>query len=138
LARDSTGLARQILVVAKVHLYAYALAEGIYQTRATFMKWAEQIHEETWDLLLPDLPYEAATMAELEVVSMSHNPHICALTAIYSWSTILQHSAARLKSESGRLWPRSTSYSIGSRANTISKRTSTPSTRLIRIASIVL
>jgi hypothetical protein len=73
LARDSVGLARQILVVAKVHLYAYALAEGIYQTRATYMKWAEMIYKKTWELLLPDLPYEAATMDELEVVS-AHKP----------------------------------------------------------------
>jgi hypothetical protein len=81
-ARDSIGLARQILVVAKVHLFAYALSEGVYQTRLTFMKWAENIHEETWNLLLPDLPYEAATTSELEVVSRLTNLHICALTLL--------------------------------------------------------
>jgi hypothetical protein len=74
LARDSIGLARQVLVVAKVHLFAYALSEGVYQTRVTYMKWAEMIHEKTWELLLPDIPYEAATMSELEVVSLSHKP----------------------------------------------------------------
>ncbi|QRV99082.1 hypothetical protein RhiJN_27101 [Ceratobasidium sp. AG-Ba] len=68
LARDSTGLARQILVVAKVHLFAYALMEGIYQTRATFLRWAELIHEKTWGLLIQELPYVAATSDELEVL----------------------------------------------------------------------
>ncbi|KAF8760052.1 hypothetical protein RHS01_02173 [Rhizoctonia solani] len=57
-----------VLVVAKIHLFAYALVEGIYQTRATFMKWAEMIHEETWGLVLPNLPYVAATTSELEVL----------------------------------------------------------------------
>jgi hypothetical protein len=42
------------------------LAEGIYQTRAMFMKWAETIHKKTWELLLPDLPYKAATREEGE------------------------------------------------------------------------
>ncbi|QRV93926.1 LON domain serine protease [Ceratobasidium sp. AG-Ba] len=68
LARDSTGLACQILVVAKVHLFAYALMEGIYQTRATFLRWAELIHEKTWGLLIQELPYVAATSGELEVL----------------------------------------------------------------------
>ncbi|QRV95466.1 hypothetical protein RhiJN_23484 [Ceratobasidium sp. AG-Ba] len=68
LARDSTGLAYQILVVAKVHLFAYALVEGVYQTRATFLKFAELIHEKTWGLLIQELLYVAATTAELEVL----------------------------------------------------------------------
>ncbi|QRV76878.1 Formin-like protein 20 [Ceratobasidium sp. AG-Ba] len=68
LARDSTGLAYQILVVAKVHLFAYALVEGVYQTRATFLKFAELIHEKTWGLLIQELPYVAATTTELEVL----------------------------------------------------------------------
>ncbi|KAG8733361.1 hypothetical protein FRC10_000286, partial [Ceratobasidium sp. 414] len=37
LARDFTGIQHQILTLAKVHLFAFALSEGIYQTRATFM-----------------------------------------------------------------------------------------------------
>ncbi|GAB1527149.1 hypothetical protein RhiTH_010324 [Rhizoctonia solani] len=68
LARNTTGVAYQVLVVAKIHLFAYALVEGIYQTRATFMKWAEMIHEETWGLVLPNLPYVAATTSKLEVL----------------------------------------------------------------------
>jgi hypothetical protein len=68
-ACNSVSLARQTLVIAKVHLFAYVLVEGIYQTGATFMKWADTLHKKTWELLLPDLLYETATMDELEDVS---------------------------------------------------------------------
>ncbi|KAG9093162.1 hypothetical protein FS749_014955 [Ceratobasidium sp. UAMH 11750] len=68
LARDFSGIRRQVLVLAKLHLFAFALAKGIYQTRLTFMEWAAEIHYETWKILLPKVPYEAATQAELEVM----------------------------------------------------------------------
>ncbi|KAG8685288.1 hypothetical protein FRC08_013209 [Ceratobasidium sp. 394] len=68
LARDFTGIRRQILTLAKVHLFAFALSEGIYQTRATFMMWAALVHEATWHMELPDVPYVAATAEELEVM----------------------------------------------------------------------
>ncbi|KAG8716828.1 hypothetical protein FRC08_008739 [Ceratobasidium sp. 394] len=68
LACDTTGIARQILVLAKIHLFAFALVEGIYQTRATFLQWAALIHEETWCMELPDVEYEAATTSEQEVM----------------------------------------------------------------------
>ncbi|KAF8601918.1 hypothetical protein BDV93DRAFT_509755 [Ceratobasidium sp. AG-I] len=68
LARDSTGLARQVLVVAKIYLFAYALQEGIYQTRATFLNWAQLSHYDTWSLLLTKVSYTAATDSELEVM----------------------------------------------------------------------
>ncbi|KAG9084998.1 hypothetical protein FRC06_003774, partial [Ceratobasidium sp. 370] len=68
LARDFTGIRRQILTLAKVHLFAFALSEGIYQTRATFMMWAALVHEVTWHMELPDVPYVVATTEELEVM----------------------------------------------------------------------
>ncbi|KAG9090046.1 hypothetical protein FRC06_001242, partial [Ceratobasidium sp. 370] len=68
LARDFTGIRRQILTLAKVHLFAFALSEGIYQTRATFMMWAALVHEATWHMELPDVPYVVATTEELEVM----------------------------------------------------------------------
>ncbi|KAF8600370.1 hypothetical protein BDV93DRAFT_510967 [Ceratobasidium sp. AG-I] len=68
LARDLTGLARQILVVAKIYLFGYALQEGIYQTRATFLNWAQLSHHDTWSLLLTKVAYVAATDSELEVM----------------------------------------------------------------------
>jgi hypothetical protein len=67
--RNLVSLACLTLVVAKVHLFAYTLAGGIYQTWVAFMKWDKTIHKKTWELLLPDLPYKAETMDELEVVS---------------------------------------------------------------------
>ncbi|KAG8721716.1 hypothetical protein FRC08_010852 [Ceratobasidium sp. 394] len=68
LARDFSGIRRQILTLAKIHLFAFALSEGIYQTRATFMMWAALVHEATWRMELPDVPYVAATTEELEVM----------------------------------------------------------------------
>ncbi|KAG9094155.1 hypothetical protein FRC06_011110 [Ceratobasidium sp. 370] len=81
LARDFTGIRRQILTLAKVHLFAFALSEGIYQTRATFMMWAALVHEATWHMELPDVPYIAATTEELEVVSAQnlHLPRVLTL-----------------------------------------------------------
>ncbi|KAG8706214.1 hypothetical protein FRC08_001207 [Ceratobasidium sp. 394] len=38
LARDVSGIERQVLIVAKIHLFVYALVEGVYQTRATFLR----------------------------------------------------------------------------------------------------
>ncbi|KAG9098213.1 hypothetical protein FRC06_006638, partial [Ceratobasidium sp. 370] len=68
LARDFSGLRHQVLILAKLHLFAFALAEGIYQTQLTFMEWAVEIHYVTWTMLLPNIPYEAATQEELEVM----------------------------------------------------------------------
>ncbi|CAE6450360.1 unnamed protein product [Rhizoctonia solani] len=55
--RDISGLARQVLVMAKIHLFAYALVEGVYQTRATYLRWAALVHQATWEMDLPDHPY---------------------------------------------------------------------------------
>ncbi|CAE7174718.1 unnamed protein product [Rhizoctonia solani] len=57
LARDVSGIDRQILTMAKIHLFAYALVEGIYQTRSTFLRWASDVHEATSQVELPDRPY---------------------------------------------------------------------------------
>ncbi|EUC57341.1 hypothetical protein RSOL_219290, partial [Rhizoctonia solani AG-3 Rhs1AP] len=57
LARDVSGIERQVLVMAKVHLFAYALVEGIYQTRATFLRWASAVHQATWQMELPGRSY---------------------------------------------------------------------------------
>ncbi|KAG9075915.1 hypothetical protein FS749_012356 [Ceratobasidium sp. UAMH 11750] len=68
LARDFSGVRRQVLVLAKIHLFAFALAEGIYQTRLTVMEWAEEIHYHTWMMLLPKVKYEAPSQAEIEIM----------------------------------------------------------------------
>ncbi|QRV92933.1 hypothetical protein RhiJN_20951 [Ceratobasidium sp. AG-Ba] len=68
LARDCNGIRRQVLLYAKLHLLAYSLVEGAYQTRISFLLWAGYVHEATWKLMLPHVPYEAATKAELEIM----------------------------------------------------------------------
>ncbi|CAE6403487.1 unnamed protein product [Rhizoctonia solani] len=67
-ARDVSGIERQVLVMAKVHLFAYALYEGIYQTRATFMRWAAAEYEATWQMELPDRPYQPPDQNILEIM----------------------------------------------------------------------
>ncbi|CEL59040.1 LON domain serine protease, putative [Rhizoctonia solani AG-1 IB] len=57
LARDFSGLERQVLVMAKIHLLAYALVEGIYQTRTTYLRWAKTVYQATWEMELPNQPY---------------------------------------------------------------------------------
>ncbi|KAG8757969.1 hypothetical protein FRC11_004166, partial [Ceratobasidium sp. 423] len=57
LAWDVSGFERQVLIMAKVHLFAFALVEGIYQTRATFLRWASAVHHATWQMDLPGRPY---------------------------------------------------------------------------------
>ncbi|KAG9079828.1 hypothetical protein FRC06_007423, partial [Ceratobasidium sp. 370] len=67
-ARDFSGIRGHILTLAKLHLFAFALSEGIYQTRATLMMWVALVHEATWLMELPNVPYVAATTEELEVM----------------------------------------------------------------------
>ncbi|KAF8593225.1 hypothetical protein BDV93DRAFT_516732 [Ceratobasidium sp. AG-I] len=53
------------------HAKAFAAGtfpEGIYQTRATFLNWAQLSHYDTWSLLLTKVTYTAATDSELEVM----------------------------------------------------------------------
>ncbi|KAG8682729.1 hypothetical protein FRC09_016569 [Ceratobasidium sp. 395] len=68
LARDFSGYRGMVLALAKIHLFAYALAEGIYQTRLTFLAWAEEIHYYTWMMLLPKVKYEAPSQKELAIM----------------------------------------------------------------------
>ncbi|CUA74763.1 Formin-like protein 20 [Rhizoctonia solani] len=57
LARDVSGIDRQILTMAKIHLFAYALVHGIYQTRSKYLEWASDVHEATSQVELPDQAY---------------------------------------------------------------------------------
>ncbi|QRV91330.1 hypothetical protein RhiJN_19348 [Ceratobasidium sp. AG-Ba] len=68
LARDVHGHRRQVLIYAKLHLFAYILVEGAYQTRGVYMIWAARVHEATWLAMFPNLPYRAATVDELEIM----------------------------------------------------------------------
>ncbi|KAG8721959.1 hypothetical protein FRC09_007072 [Ceratobasidium sp. 395] len=57
LARDVSGIEREVLTQAKVHFYAYALCQGVYQTRAAFLKWARAVYQATWEMELPMVPF---------------------------------------------------------------------------------
>ncbi|KAG8745883.1 hypothetical protein FRC11_012927, partial [Ceratobasidium sp. 423] len=68
LARDVSGLERQVLTMAKIHLFAFALAEGVYQTRATYLEWAGLIHQATSEMELPDHTYKKPPAEILEIL----------------------------------------------------------------------
>ncbi|CAE7088915.1 unnamed protein product [Rhizoctonia solani] len=68
LARDVSGIERQVLIMAKLHLFAYALVEGIYQTRTTFLLWAKAVYYATWQMEVPDRPYQEPDQAILEIM----------------------------------------------------------------------
>jgi hypothetical protein len=55
--------------MAKIHLFAYTLVEGIYQTCATFIRWAMAVFIATWQMELPDRPYEELDTDIYEIVS---------------------------------------------------------------------
>ncbi|KAG8730068.1 hypothetical protein FRC10_003163, partial [Ceratobasidium sp. 414] len=46
-ARDIHGNERQVLTVAKLHLFAYSIVEGAYQTRGLVTRWAHPVYELT-------------------------------------------------------------------------------------------
>ncbi|KAG9087049.1 hypothetical protein FRC06_002757 [Ceratobasidium sp. 370] len=54
---DVSGIERQVLILAKIHLFVYALVEGVYQTHVTFLRWALAGYHATWlmELLTTDL-----------------------------------------------------------------------------------
>ncbi|KAJ1299319.1 hypothetical protein OPQ81_000002 [Rhizoctonia solani] len=58
LARNVSGIEQQVLIMAKSHLFAYALVEGVYQTHATYLRWAAIIHQVTWEMELLDHLYQ--------------------------------------------------------------------------------
>lgn len=55
--------------MAKLHFFAFALVQGIYQTRATFLHWASIVHQATWEMELPMFPYVRPTLDIFEIVS---------------------------------------------------------------------
>ncbi|CCO37226.1 hypothetical protein BN14_11380 [Rhizoctonia solani AG-1 IB] len=60
-SRNTHGAARLVLQLAKLHLWAYALFEGPYQTRAVFTTWSRIIWRETWAMELPGMIANIAT-----------------------------------------------------------------------------
>lgn len=61
---------------------------GIYQTRATFLRWAACVHEATWEMELPTRPYIRPDDSVFEIVSVSLNVPVTCLMRSYRWPTI--------------------------------------------------
>ncbi|KAF8594186.1 hypothetical protein BDV93DRAFT_179855 [Ceratobasidium sp. AG-I] len=68
LARDVSGVHRQVLILAKIHLLAYALVQGVYQTRATYLRWAESVYFATWNMELPTTHFERPEHEYFEIM----------------------------------------------------------------------
>ncbi|KAG9075174.1 hypothetical protein FRC06_010235, partial [Ceratobasidium sp. 370] len=68
LACDVSGIERQVLILAKIHLFAYALVEGVYQTRATFLRWALAVYHATWLMELPTTEFVKPPHEYLEIM----------------------------------------------------------------------
>ncbi|KAG9123400.1 hypothetical protein FRC07_014988 [Ceratobasidium sp. 392] len=68
LARDVSGIKRLILTIAKIHLFAYAISEGAWQTRVTFLLWAEAVYYATWMMELPTVPFVKPPHKHLEIM----------------------------------------------------------------------
>jgi hypothetical protein len=54
---DFDGKWGQVLAVAKLQLFAYALAEAPYQTRETYLAWARLAFEFAWVDQFPKIPF---------------------------------------------------------------------------------
>ncbi|KAG8729796.1 hypothetical protein FRC10_003454 [Ceratobasidium sp. 414] len=67
-ARDVHGNERQVLTTAKLHLFAYSIVEGAYQSRGLVTRWASPVYELTWGQELPDLAIEAPSKHTIQVM----------------------------------------------------------------------
>jgi hypothetical protein len=68
LTRDFDGQWGQTLAVAKLQLFAYALAEAPYQTRETYLAWAQVVFEIAWFDEFPKQPFRQPPAGIYEVV----------------------------------------------------------------------
>jgi hypothetical protein len=69
LTRDFDGQWGQTLAVAKLQLFAYALAEAPYQTRETYLAWARVVFELAWFDQFPKKLFRQPPAGIYEVVS---------------------------------------------------------------------
>ncbi|KAG9091538.1 hypothetical protein FS749_016466, partial [Ceratobasidium sp. UAMH 11750] len=60
-SRDLHGYERQLISSAKMHLLAYALKNGVIQTRPTFVEWSDKSWLTIWGEQLPNLPPQVAS-----------------------------------------------------------------------------
>ncbi|QRW20675.1 hypothetical protein RhiXN_05664 [Rhizoctonia solani] len=67
-SRNTHGVSRLVLQLAKLHFWAYALAKGPYQTRAVFITWVRVLWRKTWLMEAPGTPFCDITDKEIQVV----------------------------------------------------------------------
>ncbi|CAE6431559.1 unnamed protein product [Rhizoctonia solani] len=67
-SRNMHGVSCLVLQLAKLHFWAYALAEGPYQTCAVFITWVRVLWRETWLMEAPGTPFCDITNKEIQVV----------------------------------------------------------------------
>ncbi|KAG8713034.1 hypothetical protein FRC08_013768 [Ceratobasidium sp. 394] len=67
-ARDVHGNERQVLTSAKLHLFAYSIVEGAYQSRVLAARWAGPVYELTFGQEFPDLALEAPSSQTIQIM----------------------------------------------------------------------
>ncbi|KAG9101461.1 hypothetical protein FS749_006680 [Ceratobasidium sp. UAMH 11750] len=67
-ARDVHGNERQVLTSAKLHLFAYSIVEGAYQSRGLVARWSCSVYELTFGQEFPDLVFEAPSPDTIQVM----------------------------------------------------------------------
>ncbi|KAF8748373.1 hypothetical protein RHS01_10917 [Rhizoctonia solani] len=67
-SRNTHGVSRLVLQLAKLHFWAYALAEGPYQTRAVFITWVRVLVAQDVADGAPGTPFRDITDEEIQVV----------------------------------------------------------------------
>ncbi|KAG8727030.1 hypothetical protein FRC10_006495, partial [Ceratobasidium sp. 414] len=65
------GHERQVIVIAKILLFVYALAYGPYLTRETYLMWAPLVYEIAWYHVFPSRPHR--TPSEIAYPVMVNN-----------------------------------------------------------------
>lgn len=70
-----SGIEWQILILAKIHLFAYMLVQGVYQTRVTFLQWAAAVHFATWQMGLLTTPYSHLPHDHFKIIYVIISTH---------------------------------------------------------------
>ncbi|KAF8748367.1 hypothetical protein RHS01_10890 [Rhizoctonia solani] len=81
-SRNTHGVSRLVLQLAKLHFWAYALAEGPYQTRAVFITWVRVLWRKTWLMEAPGTPFRDITDEEIQCGSC-YETRPCQRTAAF-------------------------------------------------------
>jgi hypothetical protein len=56
---------------AKLHLYAYSIVEGPFQTRSVVEYWSHPVWDLSWEDDFPELPIEPPSYESTQIVRLS-------------------------------------------------------------------